>query len=665
MSTTLLNPNPPFLGFVGGDSAAQLERHIDLRTRALEQLHRRSLAALADHDAVRDYRIRVRERAEAALGGPLPDIRNTEARVVNTLQVEDVEVESVLLRDDREVVIPVSIMRPAGVAHMPLPAVLLLPGHSARTAATNMDLAATIASAGFVVALAEVWGQGERSDYRDPDGLTRLDLESGDILPVLEHNWGGAASWVTGDSVARHMVQDARSVLHHLAARPDVDACRIGVTGASGGGLLTTWLMLLEPSLAAAAPLIFITDQEHIRSSGIPQCAEQIALGDGAGWLDHVDAIIAMSPRPVLIASGDFDFFPIDGALATVAQAAEIYAILGAREALEHRRFDCGHAVPREMRRAVADFFADHLGRARPTADQEREWPVERLAATESGYVLIDDPRARGLSSLAQQRLTETPHGVSAESSRRWLTDRIRRGERLRAPHVRWTGEDTAQRGSVTVRRRTGFWPVDDGIDAAGVLLEPTSGGAKVIVALFDRGTADLPAHETWVQERLADGEAVLAVDVRGTGSLAPRPRNWFPLDGNYGTQFELLVNLFRIGDSLAAGRAYDVLRGLDVARGLAPSVRIESWGFGNFAATLAAVVDGEVVLRTHGAMFDPRDFVGSIPTGSPRDWQHIVPGIAVHAPRHQLARCLDDRWEHAEALDEEPSGMTSEAGAE
>ncbi|WP_164861551.1 alpha/beta hydrolase family protein [Microbacterium sp. CPCC 204701] len=643
--STLLSPSPPFLGFVGGDSAIQLERHIDLRTRALEHEHRGALADLATRDSIDAYRERVRKHAVRSLGGPLPRVGEVRSCKHTDEHVDGLVVETLQLRDERNVIIPITTLRPRDLPQKS-PAILVLPGHSARTSSWSLDLSATIASAGFVVAVLEVWGQGERSEYRDSEGRSALDIEPGDVLPVLEHNWGGTAAWVVGDSVARHLVQDARVALSYLRSRPDVYPDKVGVTGASGGGLLTTWLMLIEPSIAAAAPLIFITDQEHIRSSGIPQCAEQVALGDGEAWIDHVDALIAMAPRPVLVGSGDYDFFPVDGAIATVAQGRAVYATLGAHDALEHHRFASGHAVPAQMREAVADFFAKRLGRRGKTSSQEREWSAERLASTRTGFVTVDDPESVRLPHLAARRLVEKQRAATAESTRIWLAERILRPERVGEPHVRWTGEESLQLGPEAVRRRAGFWPVDEGVDAAGILIEPSPHTPDaVVIALFDRGTDDLASHEAWVRERLDNGEAVFAVDVRGTGSLMPRTRNWFPMDGNYGTQYELLINLFRIGDSLGAGRAYDVVRSIEVAGEYFANVRLESWGFANAYAVTAAVVDGRIAVRTHGPVLDAATFITPYPTSTPRDWQQIIPGQAVHAPRAGIEAALGERW--------------------
>lgn len=643
--STVLRPTPAHLGRVGGDSAGQLERMVDRASRSLESAHRAEEARVTDRASLRRHQDEIRRRARDMVMQGNDELGPVRATAVSRLVVGSFGVETVHVADDRDIIQPVTVVCPVEPAREELPAVVLVPGHGARLSVRNLNLAAGIASAGCVVAVCDVWGQGERSEFRNGNGDSTLDLEPDDILPVREHNSAGAALWAAGDSFARQTVLDVLAVIEYMKSRADVDDRRVGITGPSGGGLLTTWAMMLDQTLAAAAPLIFVSEQAAIRDSGIPQCAEQILLGDGTSWLDHTDALIHMAPRPVFVGSGDYDFFPIEGAVRSVDRARRIYQLLGSSERLRHERFPSGHDVTPEMTRRVAEFFADELGAERLPEIEQIDWPLAELASSREGKTL----------AAATCELLVTADDVTTDQARTWLSNRIAPWPRGGIGHVRWTSTESARIGGVGATRRTGFWPSGDSMSSAGVLLEPDGGYESIVLALFDRGTLDLAAHPTWVEAQLASRVAVFAVDVRATGTLLPRERNWFPLDGNYGTVYELATNLLRLGTSLEAGRASDVLVALALAREIREDVRIESWCFANAYALHSAVVDGTTSLTTNGEIHTVEEIVRLFGATEPRVWQLIIPGSAIHAPTHILREELGSRWTHISVGREAP----------
>ena len=70
-----------------------------------------------------------------------------------------------------------------------------------------------------------------------------------------EHNQSGKMLGLFNETlrpVARDGTQSAR--IDYLTERPDVDATRLGVTGCSGGGTLSSYLWALDDRLTMAAP---------------------------------------------------------------------------------------------------------------------------------------------------------------------------------------------------------------------------------------------------------------------------------------------------------------------------------------------------------------------------------------------------------------------------
>src|SRR5581483_9033849 len=136
---------------------------------------------------------------------------------------------------------------------------------------------------------------------------------------------------------------------------------RIGVTGNSGGGTQTTWLMLLEPRLVAAAPGTFITRRREYLWTGQAQDAEQIILGGTAQGIDHEDFLIAFAPRPVRVLAVAYDFFNLEGTVTTVERARRIYRVLGHEANLDLVHTPSGHCYHPVLARASTEFFVRHL----------------------------------------------------------------------------------------------------------------------------------------------------------------------------------------------------------------------------------------------------------------------------------------------------------------
>ena len=56
---------------------------------------------------------------------------------------------------------------------------------------------------------------------------------------------------------------DGIRALDYLLRRPEVDKARVGLTGNSGGGTMTSWLWALDERFTMAAPSCFITTFER------------------------------------------------------------------------------------------------------------------------------------------------------------------------------------------------------------------------------------------------------------------------------------------------------------------------------------------------------------------------------------------------------------------
>ena len=160
-------------------------------------------------------------------------------------------------------------------------------------------------------------GQGERLEYLDP-ATGKSHLPGGG---TGEHTMAGTQCLLTGTNIARYFIWDGIRAFDYLLTRRTWTPKRIAVAGNSGGGTQSSYLAAFEPRLAAAAPSCYLTSWEKLWSGPGPQDAEQDFAGFLADGLDFPDFLIAFAPKPIQMATAIKDFFPIDGARATYAEA--------------------------------------------------------------------------------------------------------------------------------------------------------------------------------------------------------------------------------------------------------------------------------------------------------------------------------------------------------
>src|SRR5262249_56235117 len=123
----------------------------------------------------------------------------------------------------------------------------------------------------------------------------------------------GARSILIGQSVARYFIFDAKRAVDYLVGRPDVDGNRIGVTGCSGGGVITTYVGVFDPRVKAAAPGCFINSFRTL-FTGPTADSEMTFPAFFANGLDIADFFEVAAPLPWLMMATTEDYFTADGA---------------------------------------------------------------------------------------------------------------------------------------------------------------------------------------------------------------------------------------------------------------------------------------------------------------------------------------------------------------
>ncbi len=161
--------------------------------------------------------------------------------------------------------------------------------------------------------------------------------------------WAGTSLWAA-------MVRDDLVALDWLAARPEIDARKIGATGFSMGSTRAWWLAALDDRVAATACVGCLTRyHDLLRARALRRHGIYYFV---PGILRHFDseAIVSLiAPRPLLTLTGDRDGgSPVVGVRAINRFCAAVYALHGRRAALEaHVLRGVGHVYTAAMWRRV------------------------------------------------------------------------------------------------------------------------------------------------------------------------------------------------------------------------------------------------------------------------------------------------------------------------
>jgi len=565
---------------------------------------------------------KVRQTILEIIGG-LPDYGGPlNPRITGRLDAGAYTIEKVIFESLPGFLVTANLYRPNRPERYP--AVLVQCGHTQEGKPEPQRLAANLALKGFVVLTFDPIGQGEREQTY----VRELDAPAAG-WSVNEHLQAGVQCILTGRSVARYFIWDAKRALDYLLSRPEVDSARVGATGCSGGGALTTFLGALDPRLKAVAPASFINSYRVLYAGPNPD-SEMSFPSLIASGLDTADFVELAAPTPWLIQATEEDYFTPEGARLVYEEARRWYALYGAEDKL---RFFIGpgpHGTPLELREGLYEWMIRWL---KGGQGDFREQPVKlftshELLATRTGQV-EDEPGSRRLHELILEDFrTRKRQGTIPE-----LKAELRRlgvPSDSSPPVVKVLDESAGPDG----RRQRISFESEPGVEIEGKLYIPVAAGRKpAILVVADESTAQL------AEKALKAGRVVLELTVRDSPSEYDRR----PFIGNWKTNARADL----IGRNLPAMRAHDIIRGVDylASRGdvQAASIRAAARGVKGIWVLLAAAVDtriGKVWLdRT------PHGLRAALERSMNTDlFEAVIPGFALHWDLEDLVKAMGSR---------------------
>ncbi len=586
---------------------SQLQREayaaLDRRLERYEQLK--------TAEQIRAYQRELREFFVKQLGG-LPPRTPLNAKTVRTIDADGYRIENVIFDSQPHHHVTANLYLPK--VNSPVPGVVVSSGHSrtAKTADYNQRFGIMMAKQGMAALCFDPIGQGERSQILTADGKPK---HGG---TTTEHFLIGVGSTLVGRNTARYRIWDAMRAIDYIADRPEVDAQRIGLTGCSGGGTLTSYVMALDDRVACAAPACYLTTFRRLIETIGPQDAEQNIYGQISFGMDQPDYVLMRAPKPTLISSTTGDFFDIDGSWDNYRQAKRIYTRLGYPERVDLVEADGKHGVQPQNLATIAHWMNRWLlGKDAPVdiAELQTREP-EELWCTETGQVLdlpgelsVFDLNAEYAAELSASRSKTLQAWTGAE-----LSSKIRRLLAL-AEEPNDAPPEHEDRGRV---ERDGYHidklvlKSESGVLLPALTFHPESPREDAYLYLHDEGKIGDTEVGGPVEQLVDDGYVVVTLDMRGQGETATGKRD--PLLTDWKTYYLAYL----LGKPLLGIRAQDV--------SAAARFIVTYQTTADQPRKVHLVAAGRAgIVALHAAALDPTLFESVTLRGTTRDWSAIV----------------------------------------
>jgi cephalosporin-C deacetylase-like acetyl esterase len=585
------------------------------QVRAAEEVGEKARAALKTKADAEGYVRDVRKKI-AACFGPFPAKTPLNPRVTGKVERDAYTIEKVIFESRPNFLVTANLYFPKGRA-FPLPGVVGSCGHSAngKAAQAYQAFAQGLARMGYVCLIFDPIGQGERLQYGHVEKARRPGVGVG------EHLHAGNQQYLVGEFFGSWRAWDGIRALDYLLTRPEVDPKRVGVTGNSGGGTMTTWLCGVEQRWAMAAPSCFVTTMRRNLENELPQDTEQCPPKALALGLDHADFLAALAPKPVIILAKEKDYFDVRGSEEAFARLKRLYSLLGAEENVQLFVGPTGHGYTQENREAMYRWF----NRVTKVSDATEEPKLtiekdETLWCTKTGQVaelksqsvfLFTSEKAR-LLGLRRAKLTAPRQVRGPEDEPKRLdpvvAEALKLPERTGVPEFRIlrpvAGRKYPAKAATTyaVETEPGVFAIVYRLSNEAHLSRPPKAAVPAVLYVSHH-SADAELRDEPLAAELMKAEpksTFFACDVRGVGESRPDTCGTNQFLTPYGSDYFYAAHALMLDRPYIGQKTFDVLRVLDWLTSFGHTeVHLVGKGWGSLPATFAAVLSDRVTRVT------------------------------------------------------------------
>jgi len=589
--------------------------------RQYAQRRRDMEAALRSPKALAARQERLRREYRRILG-ELPKKTPLNAKVTGVIRCDGYRIEKVVYDARPRHRVTANLYIP-GTGKGPFPGVAVPCGHSANGKALEayQSVCILLARNGFVALIYDPICQGERHQ-----------LAKASRHGTTTHTLLDVGSLLVGRTVVGYEAWDGIRSIDYLLGRTEVDSRRpVGMTGNSGGGTQTTFLMALDDRIGPAAPSCYIMRQQRKFETIGPADGCQHLPAEGALGIDQIDYVAMRAPRPTLILAAEQDFFEFKSTRDAAAEAEKTYAVLGKADRTGLFSHNDKHSFSKPLRQAAVQWMRRWiLDDARPVVEPRLTVQPDRaLRVTATGQVGTEFKDEMTVAAMNVRRAEE----LAAARRKFWqggdtkaCLAEVRRliGLRERRAKAAVQGRGAMKRDGYRIEklilRREGEIPLP------ALLFVPGGKAGRRPATLYvdSRGKAREAGAGGAVEKLVRGGRIVLSIDVRGFGETADRGSS----RKYHNVEHRTARLSIHVGRPLLGQRVEDVLAAADV---LAQRDDVDARKIDLVAVGRA----GPVAL--HAAALDGR-FTGLTLRGAISSW---VRDVVARPLAHDLMGCV------------------------
>ena len=599
------------------------EFYVD-RLGELSRQRNQRLARLKTKPDAEQYVRDVKDRIRKSFGAE-PQRTPLNPRVTGIIRRDGYDIEKVIFDSRPGFPVTANLYLPTG-KDKPVPGVVGTCGHSptGKAAEAYQSFAQGLARLGFACLIYDPIGQGERLQY------LRENLKSSVGTGTREHLHAGNQQYLVGEFFGMWRAWDGTRALDYLMTRPEVDSKRIGVTGNSGGGTMTTWLCGVEHRWSMAAPSCFVSTFRRNLENELPQDTEQCPPRSIALGLDHGDFLAAMAPKPVIILAKERDYFDVRGSEETYDQLRRLYGLLGVEENIALFVGPTGHGYSQENRDAMYSWFHHASGQSIQSHSGEFDGELrsdakipfvqepsitiesdETLWCTKRGQVatLSDTRTVFDFTRDASKALAASRPSLRGDSLKKAVTNVLKLPDwKMGIPEYRnWRylgSREYKWKSAIayTVSTEPGIHAIVYRMTEEKWHSRPPRAGKRAILYVSHLSSDDELRHEPIIRE-ISDDEPstpIFTCDARGVGESLPATGSNVAVHSAYGNDYFYAAHGLMLDRPYLGQKTFDVLRVLQWLSSLGhQDVHLVGKGWGALIATFASVLSDVVTQVT------------------------------------------------------------------